>query len=167
MPRRWSWDIWCVNYEQLYCFYWGYERWATWLKGEVHISHGTAALLQKGEAIPICTLGVWNPVNFTIFNLNETGWDIGKKFGILISGEGTNPSTLLHFQLITITYESSSYQAFHSSYEEMQSEFPILVKTKNLFLSLVESVAQLWMWLPVMFVGEQIWETIGHGRQKS
>jgi hypothetical protein len=27
---------------------------------------------------PGCTLGACNPVNFTIFNLNETGWEVGK-----------------------------------------------------------------------------------------
>jgi hypothetical protein len=43
-----------------------------------------------------------------------------------------------------ITHESSSYQVFHSFYEEIQSEFPISVKTKNLFLSIAESTAQTW-----------------------
>jgi hypothetical protein len=51
-----------------------------------------------------------------------------KKFGILIYGKGTDPSTLLHFQLIMITHESSSYQVFHSFYEKIQSEFLISVK---------------------------------------
>jgi hypothetical protein len=51
-------------------------------------------------------------------------------------------STLLHFQLLTTTHESSSHQAFHCFYEEIQSEFPISVTTKNLFLSLPESIAQ-------------------------
>jgi hypothetical protein len=41
-----------------------------------------------------------------------------------------------------ITHESSSYQIFHSFYEEIQSEIPISVTTKNLFLSLAESTAQ-------------------------
>jgi hypothetical protein len=49
---------------------------------------------------------------------------------------------LLHFQFITITHESSSYQVFHSFYEEIQSEFPISVTTKSLLLSLDESIAQ-------------------------
>jgi hypothetical protein len=77
----------CAYYEQLYCLYCGCEKWATWLKGEVHTSHRTAALLQKGEETPDCTLSVCNPVNFIIFNLN----------------------------LLLL-------------YEEIQSEFPILVK---------------------------------------
>jgi hypothetical protein len=41
-----------------------------------------------------------------------------------------------------ITHESSSYQVFHSFYKEIQSEFPISVTTKNLFLSLAESIEQ-------------------------
>jgi hypothetical protein len=59
-----------------------------WLKGEVHTSHGTAALLQKREATPNCTLGACNPVHVTIFSLKETGWEVGKKFGILIYKKG-------------------------------------------------------------------------------
>jgi hypothetical protein len=68
----------CASYEQFYCPYWGCERWATLLKEEVHTSHGTAALLQKRKTTPTCILGTCNPVNFTIFNLNETGWEVGK-----------------------------------------------------------------------------------------
>jgi hypothetical protein len=41
-----------------------------------------------------------------------------------------------------ITHESSLKQAFHSFYEEIQSEIPILFTTKNLFLSLAESLTQ-------------------------
>jgi hypothetical protein len=96
----------------------------------------------KRKATPDCTLGACNPVNFTIFNLNETGWEVGKKIDILIYKNATDPSTLLYFQLIMITHESSLYRAFHSFYEEIQSEFPISVTTKNLFLSLAESIAQ-------------------------
>jgi hypothetical protein len=129
-----------VYCEQLYCLYWHCERWATWLRGEVHTSHGTATLLQKREATSDCTLGTCNPVNFTIFNLNESGWEVGKKFGTLIYEKGTDPGTLLHFQLIMITHNNSSYQVFHSFHEEIQSEFPISVTTKNLFLPLPESI---------------------------
>jgi hypothetical protein len=136
MPRRWQWNISCAYYKQLYCPYWSCERRATWLKGEVLTSHGTATLLQKEKASPDCTLGVCNPVNFTIFNLNETGWEARRKLGILINGERTNPGTLLHFQLIMITHERSSCQVFHSFYEEIQSEFLISVP------SLAESTAQ-------------------------
>jgi hypothetical protein len=54
----------------------------------------------KRKATPDYTLGACNPANLTIFNLNETDWEVGKKFGILISEKGTDPSTLLHFQLM-------------------------------------------------------------------
>jgi hypothetical protein len=40
-----------------------------------------------------------------------------------------------------IAPESSPYQVFHSFYKEIQSEFPISVNTKNLFISLAESIA--------------------------
>jgi hypothetical protein len=96
----------------------------------------------KKEATPNCTLGACNPVNFTIFNLNETGWEVGERKTFLIYKKETDPGTLLHFQLIMITHESSSYQVFHSFYKEIQSKFPISVTTKNLFLSLAESIAQ-------------------------
>jgi hypothetical protein len=109
----------CVYYEQLYCLYWGCEMWATWLQEEVHISLGIAALLQKRKATPDYTLGTCNLVNFTIFNLKETGWEAGKKLDILIYKKETDLSTWLQFQLIIITHECSSYQVFHSFYEEI------------------------------------------------
>jgi hypothetical protein len=61
----------------------------------------------------------------------------------MINKKDADPSTLLHFKLITITHESSSYQVFYSFYKEMQSEFIISIKTKNLFLSLAESIAKM------------------------
>jgi hypothetical protein len=51
-----------------------------------------------------------------------------KWFVILIYKKETKSSTLLHFQLIMITHESSLRQDFHTLYEEIQSEFPISVK---------------------------------------
>jgi hypothetical protein len=60
----------------------------------------------------------------------------------MINGKELDPRTLLHLKLITITHESSSYQVFHFFYEEVQSGFPISVKSKNLFLSLAESITQ-------------------------
>jgi hypothetical protein len=48
----------------------------------------------------------------------------------------------MHLKLVTDTHESSSYQVFHSIYEEIRSEFSISTKAKNLFLSLAESIAQ-------------------------
>jgi hypothetical protein len=60
----------------------------------------------------------------------------------MINGKGSDPGMLLHSKLITITHESSSHQVFHPFYEEMQNEFPVSVRTKNLFLSLAKSIAQ-------------------------
>jgi hypothetical protein len=57
---------------------------------------------------PYCTFGAYNPINFTIFNLNETGWEVGKKFDILIYENETDPGILLHFQLIMITQDDMS-----------------------------------------------------------
>jgi hypothetical protein len=119
------------------------------LKGSPYLTWNCCSFTKRES-----TLGACNPINFTILNLNETGWEVGEKFGILIYGEGTDPSTLLHFQLIMIPHESSSYQAFHSFYE-IKSEFLISVKTKNLFLSLAESIAQTLMQLHVMFVEDK------------
>jgi hypothetical protein len=41
-----------------------------------------------------------------------------------------------------MTLESSSCRVFHFIYEEIKSELPTSIKTKNLFLSLAESIAQ-------------------------
>jgi hypothetical protein len=48
----------------------------------------------------------------------------------------------LSLVLAASTFFPQQYQAFHSFYEEIQSEFPISVKAKNLFLSLAESITQ-------------------------
>jgi hypothetical protein len=48
----------------------------------------------------------------------------------------------MHLKLVTDTHKSSSYQVFHSFYEEMRSEFSTSTKAKNLFLSLAESITQ-------------------------
>jgi hypothetical protein len=48
----------------------------------------------------------------------------------------------MRLRLVTITHESSSYQVYHSFYEEMRCEFSISVKARNLFFSLAESIAQ-------------------------
>jgi hypothetical protein len=84
---------------------------------------------------PNCTLGTCNPINFTI--LKPSDLKQGRMVGIIINGKGADPGTLLYFKLIIITHESSSYQVFHSFYEQVRSEVPIAIKTKNLFLSLV------------------------------
>jgi hypothetical protein len=91
-------------------------------------------------ATPDYTLGTCNPINFNV--LKPLDWEQGRMVGIKINGRGCDSSTLQHFKLITITHESSSYQVFHSFYEEMRSEFPISIKTKNLVLSLAGSIAQ-------------------------
>jgi hypothetical protein len=62
--------------------------------------------------------------------------------GIRIDEKGLDPGTLIHFKVVTTTHEISSYQVFHSFYEEMRCKFSISSKAKNLFLSLAESVAQ-------------------------
>jgi hypothetical protein len=49
----------------------------------------------------------------------------------------------MHLKVVTVTHEISSYQVFHSFYEEIRSTFSISAKAKkNLFLSLAESIAQ-------------------------
>jgi hypothetical protein len=92
-----------------------------------------SALLCKGLTASNCTFGTSNPENFT--TLKSLDWEQSHIVSIKINEKGIDPGTLLHFKLITITYESSSYQVFHSFYEETA------IKTKNLFLSLVESIA--------------------------
>jgi hypothetical protein len=47
----------------------------------------------------------------------------------------------MHLKVVTITHEISSYQVFHSFFEEMRSRFSISAKAKKLFLSLAESIA--------------------------
>jgi hypothetical protein len=48
----------------------------------------------------------------------------------------------MHLKIVTDTHEISSYQVFHSFYEEIRSEFSIFTKAKKLFFSLAKSVAQ-------------------------
>jgi hypothetical protein len=92
-------------------------------------TEGHSAVLQKGTPIPDCTLGNWNPGNFTI--LKPSDWEQGCAVGITINGKGYDPRILLHLKLVTINHESSSYQVLHSFSEEMKSEFPISEKTKT------------------------------------
>jgi hypothetical protein len=124
----------CNDASWKYCPYWSCLSWATWKKAE------PSALLERGVANSNFSLGTCNPVNFTI--LKPSDWEQGHKIGIMINGKELDPRTLLHLKLITITHESSSYQVFHFFYEEVQSGFPISVKSKNLFLSLAESITQ-------------------------
>jgi hypothetical protein len=46
------------------------------------------------------------------------------------------------FNLSWSLMRSTSYQAFHSFYKEIQSKFPLSGITKDLFLSLAESITQ-------------------------
>jgi hypothetical protein len=65
---------------------------------------GNCCTFTKRKATPDCGLGACNSVNFTIFNLNETGWEVGKTFDILIYKKEIDSGTLLHFQFIMITH---------------------------------------------------------------
>jgi hypothetical protein len=107
-----------------------------------HMAQGYThlALLQKGTTTPSCSQGTCNPVNFTV--LKPSDWTQGQIISMRINGQGFDAGTLLHFKLTTVTHESSPYQVFHSFYEEMPNKFPISVTTKNLFLTLAESIAQ-------------------------
>jgi hypothetical protein len=69
-------------------------------------------------------------------------WTWGHIIGIRIGGKDLDPGSLMYLKLVTVTHDSSSYQVFHSFYEEMRNEFSISAKAKNLFLSLAESIAQ-------------------------
>jgi hypothetical protein len=54
------------------------------------------------------SFGACNPINFTL--LKPSDWEQGCTVSIKINGMGYDPSTLLHFKLITVTHESSSYR---------------------------------------------------------
>jgi hypothetical protein len=60
---------------------------------------------------------------------------------------------------------SSSYQVFHSFFEEMRSEFSISAKAKTLFLSQAESIAQTLNVTSCYVCGGTTWETIGLGKK--
>jgi hypothetical protein len=117
-----------------FCPYWSCVSWVTW-HGATHL-----ALFQKGTTTPNCSQATCNPVNFTV--LKPSDWTQGQIITIRIDGQGFDPRTLLHLKLTTVTHESSSYQVFHSFYEEMPDKFPISATTKNLFLTLAKSIAQ-------------------------
>jgi hypothetical protein len=106
-----------------------------------HGPHGSGLNTQppsQGEAASDCTHGTCNPVNFTV--LKPSDWTQGRTIGIRIDGKGLDPGSLMHLKLVTVTHKSSSYQVFHSFYEEMRNEFSISAKAKILFLSLAESI---------------------------
>jgi hypothetical protein len=94
----------------------------------------------QGKAAPNYSCGSCNPVNFTV--LKPPDYTREKVISIRINEKGLDPESLMHLKLVTVTHESSSYQVFHSFYEEMRNKFSISAKAKNLFLSLAESIAQ-------------------------
>jgi hypothetical protein len=73
----------------------------------------------------------------------------------------------MHLKVVTVTHEISSYQVFHSFYEEIRSEISISTNTRNLFLSLAESLAQTLNVTSCYVCGGPTWETIGLGMQGS
>jgi hypothetical protein len=94
----------------------------------------------QGEAAPDCSHGTCNLVNFTV--LKPSDWTRGQIISISIDGKDLDHGNWMHLKLVTVTHGSFSCQIFHSFYEEMKNEFSISAKTKNLFLSLAESIAQ-------------------------
>jgi hypothetical protein len=81
---------------------------------------------------------------------------------IKIDENSLDPGTLMHLTLVTVTCESSSYQVFHSFYEEIENEFYISTKAKSLFLSLAESTAQT-LTVTLCYVEEPTGQSIGLG----
>jgi hypothetical protein len=131
----WGDNFWpCDDVGSYYCPYWGCVSWATRQRAKY------TAFLHKGKAASDCTHGTCNPVNFTV--LKPSDWSWGQVISIRIDENSLDTGNLMHLKLVTVTHESSSYQVFHSFYEEMRSEFSISAKAINLFLSLAESVAQ-------------------------
>jgi hypothetical protein len=130
----WGDNSWPSDDMGSYCSYWSCVSWATWQRRK-HTD-----FLHKRTAVPNCTPGTCNPVNFTV--LKPSDWTQGHVIGIRINGKGLDPGTLMYFKVVTVTHKSSSYQIFHSFYEKMTSEFSISTKSKNLFPSLAESIAQ-------------------------
>jgi hypothetical protein len=156
----WGDNSWPSNNEGYhFCPYWSCISWATW-HGATHL-----ALLQKGTTTLNCNQGTCNPVNFTV--LKPSDWTQGQIISIRIDDQGFHSRTLLYLKLTTVTHESSSCQVFHYFYEEMPDKFPISVSTKNLFLTLSESIAQTLNVTSCYVCGEPTWETTGPGRKGS
>ncbi|KAB0360914.1 hypothetical protein FD754_005070 [Muntiacus muntjak] len=103
-------------------------------------------LLQKGTVDSKCKVGTCNPVNFTVFNPGDSRWERGYQISNCINGRGLDPETVLIFQSISVPLWVSTHRLFHSFYEEIESgPPPIPAKTKNLFLALAETIAQILM----------------------
>jgi hypothetical protein len=102
-----SWP--CDDVGSYYCPYWSCVSWATWQRGK------HAASFTRGK-LPDCTHSTCNPINFTV--LKPSDWTQGQVISIRIDGKGLDPGSLMHLKLVTVTHKSSSYQVFHSFYEE-------------------------------------------------
>jgi hypothetical protein len=73
----------------------------------------------------------------------------------------------MHLKVVTVTHEISSYQVFHSFYEEIRSAISIFTNARNLFLSLAESLAHTLNVTSCYVCGRPTWETIGLGMEGS
>jgi hypothetical protein len=84
-------------------------------------------------------------VTYVFILLRQEVLSLGLCFFLLHKGTATpnyTPGTCKPVNFTVLTCELSSYQVFHSFYEEMRSKFSISAKAKNFFLSLAESIAQ-------------------------
>jgi hypothetical protein len=111
--------------------------WATWkLKDKT-------VLLQMVSIPQSVTLEACNPVNFTIFDPEDPKWENDWQIARYIYSWGKDPGTILYFKRMTVSHKAFSHQVFHSFYEEMERPVsPISTTTRNLFLELVETIAQ-------------------------
>jgi hypothetical protein len=76
-----------------------------------HMAKGkTHGLPSQGDSCPDCTPSTCNHVNFIV--LKPSNWKQGHIISIRIDGKGLDPGTLMHFKLVTVTRENSSYQVF-------------------------------------------------------
>nr|AEO17027.1 envelope glycoprotein [Echimys chrysurus] len=127
----WKGD-WCSTVGEFGCAYWSCVGQATWEKG---------SSLKRLKPPPSCTLGTCNPVSLNILDPQDPEWEEGKDFGLRIDGQGLDPGTVVHIRRHTYIPATSSFQVFHSSYQEMiqpLSQIPSV--TQNLFIKLAESI---------------------------
>jgi hypothetical protein len=104
----------------------GLCSWATWQRAKY------IALLHKGIVAPTAPLApviLWISLYLSHRITHIISIKVDEKG---LTWDSNAP------KLVTDTHESSSYQVFHSFYEEIKSKFSI----KNLFLSLAESITQ-------------------------
>ena len=68
------------------------------------------------------------------------------KIGIYINGRGADPGIVLDFRSVSVPFLAYTQKLFHSFYKEIESgPPPTSVKTKNLFLALIKTIAQTLM----------------------